>query len=94
MTNIRKTETFLKEQFANCTYYKEHPADGEYRLQHSYRVAHAAGEIARREGLDEAGLIIGGLLHDVGYSQPFERGRMAGTRARVGTGGQAFFGAA
>ena len=72
MTNIQKTEAFLKEQFANCAFFKEHPADGEYRLQHSYRVAYAAGEIARKEGLDEEGLIIGGLLHDVGYSLPLE----------------------
>lgn len=72
MTNIQKTEAFLREQFAGCDYYKEHPTDGEYRLQHSYRVAHAAGEIARREGLDEEGLVIGGLLHDVGYSLPFD----------------------
>lgn len=89
MTNIRKTEAFLREQFANCAYFKEHPADGEYRLQHSYRVAHAAVEIARREGLDEEGLIIGGLLHDVGYSLPFEtedswveHGRMSARLAR------------
>lgn len=72
MTNIQKTEAFLKECFENCAFFREHPADGEYRLQHSYRVAHAAGEIARREGLDEEGLVIGGLLHDVGYSQPFQ----------------------
>lgn len=72
MTNIRKTEAFLKTQFDNCVFFQEHPADGEYRLQHSYRVAHAAREIARKEGLDEEGLIIGGLLHDVGYSLPFE----------------------
>lgn len=67
MTNIQKTEAFLKKQYADCAYFKEYPADGEYRLQHSYRVAYAAREIARREGLDEEGLIIGGLLHDVGY---------------------------
>lgn len=73
MTNIQRTEAFLREQFAGCAFYKEHPADGEYRLQHSYRVAHIAGEIADREGLDREGLIIGGLLHDVGYSLPFER---------------------
>lgn len=89
MTNIQKTEAFLREQFANCSFFKEHPADGEYRLQHSYRAAHAAREIARREGLDEEGLIIGGLLHDVGYSLPFERedvwlehGRMSARLAR------------
>lgn len=93
MTNIQKTEAFLKEQFANCAYFMEHPVDGEYRLQHSYRVAYIAGEIARREGLDEEGLIIGGLLHDVGYSLPFrtekgsfgnwqEHGRMSARLAR------------
>lgn len=72
MTNIQKAEAFLREQFINCDFYKEHPADGEYRLQHSYRVARAAGEIARREALDEEGLVIGGLLHDVGYSLIWE----------------------
>lgn len=72
MSNIQRTEVFLREQFAGCAYFQEHPADGEYRLQHSYRVAYAAGEIGRREGLDEEGLIIGGLLHDLGYSLPFE----------------------
>lgn len=89
MTNIEKTEIFLREQFGNCAYFKEYPADGEYRLQHSDRVAHAAREIARREGLDEEGLVIGGLLHDVGYSLPFEsedswieHGRMSARLAR------------
>ncbi len=72
MTNIQKTEAFLREQFAGCIYFRDHPEEGEYRLQHSYRVAHAAREIARREGLDQEGLVIGGLLHDVGYSLPFE----------------------
>ena len=89
LTNIQKTEAFLREQFAGCSYFRQHPADGEYRLQHSYRAAHAAREIARREGLDEEGLVIGGLLHDVGYSLPFEtedgwieNGRMSARLAR------------
>ncbi len=89
MTNIQKAEAFLREQFANCDFYKEHPADGEYRLQHSYRVARAAGEIARREKLDEEGLVIGGLLHDVGYCRRWddwkdwqEHGRMSARAVR------------
>ncbi len=49
MTNIQKTEVFLKEQFDKSAFFKEYPADGEYRLQHSYRVAYAAREIARIE---------------------------------------------
>ncbi len=68
MTNIQKAEAFLKEAFAGCAYFREDPAAGEYRLQHSWRAANVAREIARREKLDEEGLIIGALLHDVGYS--------------------------
>lgn len=83
MTNIQKTEAFLREQFAGCAYFREHPADGEYRLQHSYRVAHVAREIARREGMDEEGLVIGGLLHDVGYSLPFESEESWGEHGRM-----------
>ena len=88
MTNIQKTEAFLKEVFANCVYFKEDPTAGEYRLQHSYRVANVAREIARREKLDEEGLIIGGLLHDVGYSllgpedDWMEHGRVSARQAR------------
>ncbi|MCM1232178.1 MAG: HD domain-containing protein [Ruminococcus flavefaciens] len=88
MSNIQKTEAFLKERFAECAFFQEHPEDGEYRLQHSYRVANAAGEIARREGLDVEGLVIGGLLHDVGYcileraEDWLEHGRMSARLAR------------
>ena len=89
MTNIQKTEAFLRERFADCAFFREHPADGEYRLQHSYQVAHAAGEIARGEGLDQEGLVSGRLLHDVGYSLPFrekdgwgEHGRMSARLVR------------
>lgn len=67
MTNIQKTELFLKEQLDGCEYYQWHPDKRARELEHAYRTAHAAGEIARKEGLDEEGLIIGALLHDVGY---------------------------
>lgn len=88
MANIQKTEVFLRQSFAGCSYFKEHPADGEYRLQHSYRVANAAREIARREKLDVEGLTIGGLLHDLGYSilgpedNWIEHGRVSARLAR------------
>lgn len=78
----------MRQSFAGCSYFKEHPADGEYRLQHSYRVANAAREIARREKLDVEGLTIGGLLHDLGYSilgpedNWIEHGRVSARLAR------------
>lgn len=87
MTNIRKTEIFLKEQLDECEYYQWHPDKKARQLEHAYRTAHAAGEIARREGLNEEGLIIGALLHDVGYCQCApknreEHGRIAARIAR------------
>lgn len=36
----------MKEQFAECDYFEDNPADGEYRLPHSCRVAYTARELA------------------------------------------------
>lgn len=72
--NIRKTLEFLKSSFETCPYFKENPADGAYRYEHSLRVAHLGGEIARREGLDEEALIIACLLHDIAYSREIPAG--------------------
>ena len=43
-----------------------------YRLEHSFRVANIAKEIAKKEGLDLEGLVIAGLLHDISYSETFK----------------------
>lgn len=86
--NIRKTLEFTKNSFEQCPYFKENPADGAYRYEHSLRVAHIGGEIARREGLDEEALIIACLLHDIAYSREIppggwnEHGRVGAAIAR------------
>lgn len=41
--------------------------DGYYRYTHTLRVAEIGSRIAREEGLDEEMLILGCLLHDIGY---------------------------
>lgn len=69
---IKKTEEFLKEKFQECTYFMEHPAAGEYRLQHSYRVANIGKDIAEKEGFDVTEMIIACLLHDVSYCVDFK----------------------
>ncbi len=72
--NIRKTLDFVKSSFEQCPFFKENPADGAYRYEHSLRVAHIGAEIARREGLDEEALTIACLLHDIAYSREIPAG--------------------
>lgn len=69
ITYIAKTEAFLKETFARSAYLCAHPADGAYRLEHSYRVANIAKTIAEKEGMDATNAIIAGLLHDIAYCE-------------------------
>lgn len=64
---IEKTEKFLKDAFATSEYLNTHPVERDYRLEHSYRVANIAKQIAEAEGFDVNHAVIGGLLHDIGY---------------------------
>lgn len=67
----QKTLSFLKERLGGCRYFREHPADGAYRLEHSIRVARIGAQIARAEGMDEEHMAIACLLHDVAYGMDF-----------------------
>lgn len=69
---ILKTEEFLRNKLAESPYFLKKPEAYPYRLEHSFRVARIAGEIARAEGMDEEAAIIAGLLHDVSYCWEFE----------------------
>ena len=55
---IAKTETFLKDTFAASTYLQSNPADRDYRLEHSYRVANIAKTISEAEGFDVTKAVI------------------------------------
>lgn len=66
---VERTEQFLKDTFSNSVYLQAHPTDGEYRIQHSYRVANLAKYIAQQEGLDVTDAVIAGLLHDIAYCE-------------------------
>lgn len=68
---IEKTYAFLKEMLEGTAWFKANPVDGNYRFDHSVRVANICREIARNEGMDEEAAVIAGLLHDVGYGQDF-----------------------
>ena len=64
---VQKTLGFLNECFAGGSWFKKHPQDGTYRLEHSVRVANLCGQIARAEGMNEETAVIAGLLHDIAY---------------------------
>ena len=61
----------MKESFAQSAYFKEHPSDGEYRLQHSYRVANIGKMIAEAEGFPIEEFTVACLLHDIAYRETF-----------------------
>ncbi len=66
---ITETERFLKETFSASAYLQANPSQSAYRLEHSYRVANIAKDIAVAEGFDVTYGIIGGLLHDIAYCE-------------------------
>ena len=70
---IKQTEAFLKRKFDAAVYLNAHPDAKAYRLEHSWRVANIARQIAQKEGFDETELVIAGLLHDVSYCEEFGR---------------------
>ena len=61
---IAGTEAFLRQTFADSAYFRNNPKDRDYRLEHSYRVANIAKNIAEAEGFDVTHAVIAGLLHD------------------------------
>lgn len=66
---IAKTENFLKETFSASTYLQNNPTERDYRLEHSYRVANIAKNIAEKEGFDVTDAVMAGLLHDIAYCE-------------------------
>lgn len=66
---IHAAEQFLKDTFANSLYLQKHPNEAAYRIEHSYRVANIAKQIARNEDFDVTAAIVAGLLHDIAYCE-------------------------
>ena len=66
---IKKAEEFLKQTFANSEFLQANPAEANYRLEHSYRVANIAKRIALAEGFDVTDAVVAGLLHDIAYCE-------------------------
>lgn len=63
MNIIQMTQSYIKHRFLT----ELNREDGYYRYTHTLRVADIGRQIARKEGLDEEMLVLGCLLHDIGY---------------------------
>lgn len=72
MENKLKALKFLEESFNKSPRYKNNPTLGKEKVEHSLRVSHYASIIAKKEGLDEETLVLGGILHDISYGNLFE----------------------
>lgn len=86
---IERTIAFLRRKLGESPYFARHPAEGDYRLEHTFRVARIGREIAAREGLDQENMVLACLLHDVSYCGEFfthgqwlDHGRAAAQIAR------------
>ena len=85
---IERTDEFLKEKFNAAIYLNAHPADKDYRIEHTYRVANIGRQIAQKEGFDETEMVLACLLHDISYCEEFgengwiEHGRRAAQISR------------
>lgn len=62
---------FVKQEFDNSMYFKEHLPEKEYRYHHTIRVANLGIRIAKGEGFDPESMILGCLLHDISYRDAF-----------------------
>lgn len=84
MGKIERADRFLREELKKCPYFQKNERSGQYRYEHSVRVANIGKEIARKEGLDEERLMIACLLHDVGYSVEFTTNEIWNDHGRIG----------
>jgi len=70
---IDKVDAFIRKEIGKSAHYKDNiKRAADYRIEHSYRVAHILQNIAKEEGFDEERAFIGGLLHDIGYSIDYD----------------------
>lgn len=66
---IKKTINFLWENLQKSVNFEDNCERAvQYRFEHSLRVANIGKTIAISEGLDVERLVVGCLLHDIGYS--------------------------
>ncbi len=80
-----KVEDFVKKELMKIAGYRDNTERmAEYRIEHSFRVAHIAVDIALAEGFDDEKAYVAGLLHDIGYSVDYKSKEEYREHGRIG----------
>ena len=82
---IRKAAEFLKTELNKTVDFADRTKRMvEYRIEHSFRVAGIAREIARAKGFDEERMYVAARLHDIGYVKQYESAEDSSNHGREG----------
>lgn len=82
---IKRTMDFLWDSLQKSINYEGNSQRSvEYRFEHSLRAANIGKIIAINEGLDVERLVVGCLLHDIGYSQELKTDEDYKNHGRLG----------
>ena len=82
---IKKAADFLQTELRKTVGFTDRTERMvEYRIEHSFRVAGIAREIAKAEGFDEERMYVAALLHDIGYKVQYESAKDASRHGKVG----------
>lgn len=82
---IKKAADFLQTELRKTVGFTDRTERMvEYRIEHSFRVAGIAREIAKAEGFDEERMYVAALLHDIGYTVQYESAKDASRHGKVG----------
>lgn len=82
---IEKTGAFIKTELARLADFGDNNMRmAEYRIEHSYRVANIAAQIASKEGFSEEKAFVAGLFHDIAYSVDMKTREEYRNHGRIG----------
>jgi len=82
---LNKIDKYLRSELIKLANYNDKSLrKANYRIEHSYRVAYIAKDIAKKEGFSEDMAFIAGLFHDIGYAIEYKNGEGFFDHGRLG----------
>lgn len=84
---IKRVQEFVRAELIKSSAFEDvTEREAQYRIEHSFRVANIALEIAKAEGLDCERMYVTALLHDIGYATEMKSREDYRNHGRIGAG--------